>query len=78
MPKIGGEEVAHLLRDQMEKKPLLIANSGYCLPADRQSALQAGFDYFLPKPCDYQELLSILEKCVNSQNASPLASVVVA
>jgi len=40
-----------------ERKPLLVAISGYCKERDRERSRLAGFDYHLVKPVNHAELL---------------------
>jgi CheY-like chemotaxis protein len=44
------------------KDVLAIAVSGYCSPADLEISRLSGFDYHLPKPCDCEQLRSILDE----------------
>ena len=44
------------------KQLLAIALSGYNYPSDVQVAKITGFDHHLSKPCDCQQLRSLLEK----------------
>lgn len=63
MPGMSGYAVAQELRTLYypAPAPLLVAISGTWLHgSDRLLAQQIGFDHHLAKPCDPQELLSIL------------------
>jgi CheY-like chemotaxis protein len=62
LPKITGLDVARILSDQGDRKPLLIAISGYCSKEDKAKAYKAGFDHFLAKPVDPGDLRHILEE----------------
>ena len=62
MPRMSGLDVAKLLSEQGDKKPLLIAISGYCSREDKAAAFKAGFDHFFAKPCDPIHLLHVLEQ----------------
>jgi two-component system CheB/CheR fusion protein len=62
MPKMTGLDVARLLSVQGDKKPLLIAVSGFCSKDDKAKAYKAGFDHFFAKPMDTDDLLHILEE----------------
>src|SRR5438477_7274482 len=44
------------------RKLIMIALSGYDSPADIQIGKLSGFDHHLTKPCDCQQLRSILEQ----------------
>lgn len=63
MPGVSGYDVAREARRIYgEGAPLLIAISGkYTGQTDRMLARLAGFDHFLPKPCDVTALLDLLE-----------------
>ena len=43
-----------------ERKPRLVATSGYGQKRDRERSRLAGFDYHLVKPVNHAELLNIL------------------
>jgi CheY-like chemotaxis protein len=60
---MDGYEVATRLQAQpMEKKPLLVALTGYGSEADRQHSTEVGIDLHLVKPADMEALLRILER----------------
>ena len=64
LPGIDGYEVARHIRAAGDKRPLLIALTGYGQPEDRRRATEAGFDSLLVKPVDpaaLTELLATLE-----------------
>ncbi|HKQ80308.1 MAG TPA: ATP-binding protein [Blastocatellia bacterium] len=62
LPKIDGYEVARRLRPEPAMKGVkLVAMTGYSQKEDRQRALEAGFNFHLVKPLDFdrvEELLS--------------------
>jgi PAS domain S-box-containing protein len=61
LPKLDGYEVARRVRGTPAGRALrLVALTGYGQPADRQRAMEAGFDAFLVKPVDPSDLLRIL------------------
>jgi signal transduction histidine kinase/DNA-binding response OmpR family regulator len=63
LPGLDGYEVARKLRAELgpeQKRPKLIALTGYGQPGDRQRALDAGFDAHLVKPVDYDDLAHLL------------------
>ena len=62
MPKMSGLDVARRLSDQGDKRPMLIAISGFCSAEDEAEAYKAGFDHFFAKPIDTEALLHILEE----------------
>src|SRR2546427_12386002 len=50
LPGIDGYEVARRIRAAGDKRPLLIALTGYGQPEDRRRATEAGLDSLLGKP----------------------------
>jgi len=61
LPDMTGYEVARLLRERANGKPLhLAAVTGWGQPADRVRAYAAGFDQHILKPADAEKLKSIL------------------
>lgn len=64
VPGMSGYAVAQELRHSFTeaRRPLMIAISGmWKEPADRQVAQQVGFDHYLVKPCEPEEILALLE-----------------
>jgi CheY-like chemotaxis protein len=63
LPKMDGYEVARRIRaDLHEKRPLLVAITGYGLPEDRNRSREAGFDMHLVKPVDSMTLAEVLAR----------------
>jgi DNA-binding response OmpR family regulator len=60
LPDMDGCEVAKALRDG-DACPRLIALTGHGSPAHRTRAAEAGFDVFMLKPCDVDELKRLLD-----------------
>ncbi len=61
LPVLNGYEVARRIRlEPTLKYVVLIALTGYGQEADRQTALQAGFDHHLVKPARLEQLQKIL------------------
>ena len=61
LPDMDGRELARRIRaDLKERTPLLIALTGYGSDADRQAALDAGFDHYLVKPANMRQLAGLL------------------
>ncbi len=52
LPGLSGYEVARGLRRLYGHKPRLVAYTGWAGEADRERAMEAGFDAFLVKPAD--------------------------
>lgn len=57
---LNGFQVARRLRAMAGGPPLLIALTGHSREDDRTRAEQAGFDHFLLKPADPEELRALL------------------
>ena len=63
LPGLDGYQIARQIRDS-GSKAYLIAMTGYGQPADRERAFAAGFDHFLVKPIDFEEVERAFELCV--------------
>ncbi|MGP8437951.1 chemotaxis protein CheB [Paraburkholderia fungorum] len=60
LPDMDGYEVARRLREHgSNRNVILIAVTGYGLPADRLRSAEAGFDHHLTKPVDYEALIRL-------------------
>ena len=59
LPDISGIEVAHRLRDEGSKLPILMLTARDAIP-DRVAGLNAGADDYLVKPFAYEELVARL------------------
>jgi CheY-like chemotaxis protein len=63
LPGINGWEVAKLLQERAtDKKPFLIAVTGYGKEEDKRRSAEVGVDLHLLKPVDPQELAAILRR----------------
>jgi CheY-like chemotaxis protein len=63
LPEMSGYEVAERLTAQGgEKRPLLIAITGFGLEADRRASARAGIDLHLVKPVDPVTLERVLNR----------------
>ncbi|MHA3774929.1 hybrid sensor histidine kinase/response regulator [Verrucomicrobiota bacterium sgz303538] len=61
LPGLSGYEVvAQLHRDHRHDETLFIAMSGYGQEEDQRRSMEAGFDYHLVKPVDFERLREIL------------------
>jgi CheY-like chemotaxis protein len=60
LPGMNGYELALRLAGLRDRKPYLIAVSGYSGEADRRRSAAAGIDLHLAKPADPERLLRIL------------------
>jgi CheY-like chemotaxis protein len=61
LPGLDGYKVAKRL-PALEKRPLLIAVTGYGRDVDRRRSQQAGIDLHLVKPVDPEQLLTVLRR----------------
>lgn len=62
LPDLSGYEVAKQLRSEAGfKNTLMIAISGRGEPAEREKAIEAGFNQFLLKPYRAEEVLALLK-----------------
>jgi CheY-like chemotaxis protein/anti-sigma regulatory factor (Ser/Thr protein kinase) len=62
LPRLDGYQVARHLRQLPQmRNALLIALTGYGMPADRQRGREAGFDHHLLKPADPGELMTLID-----------------
>jgi two-component system, chemotaxis family, CheB/CheR fusion protein len=60
LPGMDGYEVARRLRESgSNRNVVLVAVTGYGLPADRLKSAEAGFDHHLTKPVDYEALIRL-------------------
>jgi signal transduction histidine kinase/ActR/RegA family two-component response regulator len=63
LPGLDGNEVAQRIRAALDgDRMALVAMTGYGQPEDRRRALQAGFDAYLVKPVDPNELARTLRE----------------
>jgi CheY-like chemotaxis protein len=63
LPGMDGYEVARRLRAQSrERRPLLIAVTGYGREEDRRRSVEAGIDLHLLKPVDLAQLQGLLRR----------------
>ena len=61
MPELNGYDATRQIR-QFNKDVVIIAQTAFGLPGDRQNAIAAGCNDYLPKPFNKAELLSIIHK----------------
>ncbi|AFY55002.1 PAS domain S-box [Rivularia sp. PCC 7116] len=63
MPKIDGLEVTRILRQELgwQDLPIIIVSAS-TLPTDESECYQAGANYFLAKPLNFQQLLKLLQQ----------------
>jgi PAS domain S-box-containing protein len=67
LPKIDGYKVFEHLKefsDKACKKPFVIAMTAYAMETDRRRCIDAGMDFFLPKPISINEVKEALSKII--------------
>lgn len=65
LPDIDGLEVtAELKKDDVAQNIPIIALTANAMVGDREKALEAGCDGYLPKPINRQELLNIVQEFI--------------
>lgn len=76
MPGTSGYALARELRErQGELAPLLIAISGvWTQTTDRLLGKEVGFDHYLLKPCDANEVIRLIEPLRSGRSADGVAS----
>ena len=65
MPELNGYEATRLIRslkDEGKRSVLIIAMTANAFAEDKEKALEAGMDDFLPKPVNVQKMLGLLAK----------------
>ncbi len=63
MPEMDGLSVARQVREHPELQDVvLVAWSGYTDQATQRQAAEAGFDHFLPKPTEPDQLFALLQR----------------
>jgi CheY-like chemotaxis protein len=72
LPDTDGYELARLIRQKGETRPVLIAVTGYGQADDHLRVQAAGFDHHLVKPVDIEYLMSLLAE-LSPAAASPHA-----
>ncbi len=63
LPKLNGFKVAPIIKDLRPGLPI-VAQSAYAFAEDKQEALKAGCDAFVPKPIDFDRIADILHKYI--------------
>jgi CheY-like chemotaxis protein len=62
LPGMDGRQLARQLRqDRASRGARILALSGYAQPQEQEAALAAGFDHYLVKPVDVEQLLGLLQ-----------------
>lgn len=63
LPNLDGFKAAPIIKDLRKNLPI-IAQSAYAFAEEKQQAYKAGCDAFVPKPIDFTELASVLNKYI--------------
>ena len=62
LPKLNGYEVCRRIKEQkLAKQPLIVAATGWEQLVDLKLGKSSGFDAYLVKPFNYEELSAVLE-----------------
>ncbi len=69
MPLMDGYEATRKIRE-FNKDVYIIAQTAYALGGDREKALQAGCNEYIPKPIDKEQLLHLLGQYISGKNKS--------
>jgi CheY-like chemotaxis protein len=63
LPGMDGRQLARQLRQEPAHcRARILALSGYAQPQEQEAALAAGFDRYLVKPVDVEQLLGLLQE----------------
>jgi CheY-like chemotaxis protein/HPt (histidine-containing phosphotransfer) domain-containing protein len=76
MPKMNGYEATAEIRrrEGAERHTPIIAMTANVMQGDREKALEAGMDDYVPKPVNREELEAVLERHVSPQESSQTAT----
>ncbi len=61
MPTIDGYEATRQIR-QFNKKVIIIAQTAYALSGDKEKAIEAGCDDYIPKPIRRVDLFALIQR----------------
>ena len=62
MPEMDGLEATQVIRQQIQKTPVIIALTANTMPGDKERCLEAGMNDYISKPLKSNELLEKLER----------------
>lgn len=63
MPNIKGLDALKYIKSKNPEKPVIVITA-FGLQGDRERFLAEGFDGYLPKPVDYEELKEVIRKYI--------------
>lgn len=64
MPGMDGYEATRLIREKGSDTPI-IAVTAYAFPSDKEQIMKEGFNAYISKPINEEELLDAMEKCLD-------------
>jgi PAS domain S-box-containing protein len=71
LPRMSGYDVARQLRgEQGDRRPMIVAVSGYGQEEDKRLAHEAGFDFHMTKPVDPTKLIAVIASAPSLVRAS--------
>jgi len=62
MPELDGLETTRIIRAGDKRQPFIIAMTASAMAEDRAACLDAGMNYFISKPINITDLVTVLEK----------------
>ena len=62
MPEMDGLEATQVIRNTLERQPVIIALTANTMKGDREKCINSGMDDYLSKPIRLEELIAMLEK----------------
>lgn len=65
MPKISGYDLYNKLRDELDYKKPIIAVTALAVSGDKEKMLMHGFDDYMSKPIDINELETLIQKYIS-------------
>jgi len=65
MPEMDGLEATQMIRQNMDKQPIIIAMTANAMQEDKDLCLNIGMNFYLPKPLRIEALLDVLAEAAN-------------
>src|SRR5687768_9335259 len=62
MPEMDGLQATRLIREKLEKQPIIIALTANTMQGDEEACLNAGMNDYMGKPIKLEEVIAKLEK----------------